>query len=84
MSEPRLRPRAFRDPYGLLPSGSRVAPALALVGLAVIAFLTVGLMQGQLPIVSGGGGGGGGGGLATPVASGIVVDPRADVPGTIV
>jgi WD40-like Beta Propeller Repeat len=83
MSGPRAPRRSLRDPYGLLPSGSPVAPALAVVGLVIVAFLTVGLMQGQLPIVSGGGGGGGGG-VQTPVPSGIVVDPRADVPGTIV
>ena len=83
MTEPRRRP--VRDPYGLLPSGSPVGPALALVGLVFVAFLTVGLLQGRLPLVSGGGGGGGGpAGLATPVPSGVVVDPRADIPGSIV
>ncbi len=85
MTEPRRRP--VRDPYGLLPSGSRLGPAVALVGLLVVAFLTVGLFQGRLPIALGGGGGGGGGGAAgleTPVPSGVVVDPRADVPGSIV
>ena len=81
ITQPPRRP--VRDPYGLLPSGSRIGPVLAFVGLVIVAFLTVGIFQGRLPLVSSGGGGGAGG-LETPVPSGVVVDPRADVPGSIV
>ncbi len=84
------RRRSVGDPYGLLPSGSFVAPALALVGLAVVAFLTVSLFSGRLPFVFSSGGGGAGGGVtgeATAAPSNVVIvprDPRADVPGSIV
>ena len=88
-SSPAPRRRAPRDPYGLIPSGTTIAPLLALGGLAVVAILTLGLLNGNLPSVggSGGGGGGGGGPDATPAPSNVVVvpeDPRAEVPGSIV
>ena len=88
-SSPAPRRRAPRDPYGLIPSGTTIAPLLALGGLAVVAILTLGLLNGNLPFVggSGGGGGGGGGPDATPAPSNVVVvpeDPRAEVPGSIV
>jgi hypothetical protein len=83
--------RGSRDPYGIVPAGTRLAPILSAIGLAVVALLTLGLFTGSLPFLSsvggGGGGGAGGGGLAnrTPAPSNVVVvDPRADVPGSIV
>jgi Tol biopolymer transport system component len=84
------RPAVPRDPYGLVPTGSALAPILALAGLLVAALLTVSLLNGQLPFVTSSGGGGGGGAAgpgATPAPSNVVVvpkDPRADVPGSIV
>lgn len=87
----RVRPggRASRDPYGILPPSASLAPILSAVGLAVVAMLTLGLFTGRLPFVpsGGGGGGAGGGGVVdrTPAPSNVVVvDPRADVPGSLV
>ena len=79
-SSPASRRRAPRDPYGLIPSGTPIAPLLALGGLAVVAILTLGLLNGNLPFVggSGGGGGGGGGPDATPAPSNVVVVPVGD------
>jgi len=85
--------RGGRDPYGIAPQGSGLAPILAAVGLLVAGVLTLGLFTGQLPFLpgrSGGGGGGGGGGDGsavdrTPAPSNVVViDPKADVPGELV
>jgi dipeptidyl aminopeptidase/acylaminoacyl peptidase len=82
--------RPSRDPYGLLPSGLPIAPILSMVGLLVVGILTVNLLNGQIPFLSGGGGGGGEGNppavVRTPTPSDVVVvpeDPRADIPGTI-
>jgi Tol biopolymer transport system component len=87
--------RPGSDPYGIGPTGTLVAPILALVGLIVVALLTVGIFTGSLPLPignSGGGGGGGGGGgdggvgpVRTPAPSNVViVDPRTNIPGTLV
>lgn len=87
---PRRRSTVPRDPYGLLPAGTALGPILALVGLLVVAVITVSLLNGQLPFVTSSGGPGGAGGPgpgATPAPSDVVVvakDPRADVPGSIV
>jgi dipeptidyl aminopeptidase/acylaminoacyl peptidase len=64
-----------------LPRG--VGPGLSLVGLAIVAALSYGLLTGQLPTVAGGGGGNGP--IKTPTPSDVVVvDPRSNVPGTLV
>jgi dipeptidyl aminopeptidase/acylaminoacyl peptidase len=61
-----------------------VAPFLALVGLVILAWLTLGLLTGQLGLPSSGSGKGPGV-VATPAPSNVVVvDPRVDVPGAIV
>ncbi len=65
-----------------------IAPAdlLAGLGLIVVGALSLALLTGNLPLVPGDGGGGGGDGgpVRTPTPSNVViVDPRADVPGTI-
>jgi len=63
------------------------ADAAAGLGLVVVAALSLALLAGRLPLGSGGGGGDGGdnGPIRTPTPSNVViVDPRADVPGTIV
>jgi Tol biopolymer transport system component len=69
-----------RNPLTVLPGG--VAPLLALLGLVVVAVLSVSLLTGQLPTVPGGGGGGP---VRTATPSNVVItDARANVPGTLV
>jgi hypothetical protein len=76
------------DPYGIGPVQSTIAPFGALVGLLVVAALTYGLLTGNLPLPGGGNGGpgnGDGGPPRTPAPSDVViVDPRTEVPGSIV
>ena len=61
---------ASRDPYGVGLRRPLLAPAIALVGLAVAAVLTFGLFTGHIPLVGGSRGGaaagGGGGTVARP------------------
>lgn len=69
-----------RNPLALLPGG--LAPLLAVLGLVIIAIVSVSLLNGTLPNVPGGGTGGP---IRTPTPSGVVItDPRANVPGTVV
>ena len=58
----RPNPPRARDPYGIGPLGSSIAPILSVVGLVVIGILTLNLLQGQVPFGLGGGGNGGDGG----------------------
>ncbi len=68
------------NPLTLLPGG--VAPFLALLGLVVVAVLSVSLLNGSLLT---GPGGGPGGPIRTATPSGVVItDPRASIPGTLV
>ncbi len=61
-----------------------LAPLLSLAGLVVVAAASVVLLGGSLPTVPGGNGGPDGGPVRTPTPSNVViVDPRADVPGSI-
>lgn len=61
-----------------------VGPGLAALGLALVGALTLGLLGGDLSLLPGGEGGNDGGPIRTPTPSDVVVvDPRADVPGTI-
>ena len=64
-----------------------IAPALSLIGLVLIAIVSVGLLGGSLPTLPGGDGGNGngdGGPVRTPTPSNVVVtDPRADIAGSI-
>ena len=95
-SGPPRAPRAPRgrgsngDPYGIAPIADWVAPILAVVGLLIVGSLTWALVTGSLPLPGTSRPGGGpnpGGGVRTPAPSGVVVvpvDPRADVPGSIV
>jgi dipeptidyl aminopeptidase/acylaminoacyl peptidase len=85
------RARAATDPYGIGPSRTLIAPALAGVGLAVIALITLALFTGSVPVPAGGSGPGGGnnggavGPIRTPAPSNVViVDPRTNIPGTLV
>jgi hypothetical protein len=62
-----------------------LAPGLSLAGLVIIAALSVGLLTGNLPALPGVPGSSGNGGpvrTATP-SDVVIVDPRADVPGTL-
>lgn len=88
----RAGPPRARDPYGLGPVGSMIAPALSIVGLILVAALTWNVMQGEVPFGIGGGGGsgdgnGGTGGETsrTPAPSNVVVVPEeATFEGSIV
>jgi len=74
----------LRLPGGLGLFGGTIAPVLAVLGLVVIAIVSVDLMNGQLPSIVGGPQGSGGGPVKTPTPSNVVViDPRANVPGSI-
>ena len=77
--------RGSRDPYGLVPGGSSPAALLSAIGLAVVAVLTLGLFTGQLPFLPVPGGGDAGARDRTPAPSNVViVDPKANVPGSLV
>lgn len=81
-STARRAPRA-RDPYGLLPDRSWLAPGLSVVGLLIVGSLTLGVMNGNVPF-AGGSGNGGGISARTPAPSNVVVVPEVNVPGAIV
>jgi Tol biopolymer transport system component len=76
------RASRVRDPYGLLPDRSWLAPGLSVVGLLVVALVTLGVMNGNVPFV--GGGGPGGVSNRTPAPSNVVVVPEIEFPGAIV
>ena len=82
------RPPRARDPYGLGPVGSYIGPALSIVGLVVIAIVTINLFNYDIPFIGGGGGGGGnpvGGADRTPAPSNVVIVPeQAKFEGSIV
>jgi Tol biopolymer transport system component len=86
--EPARASATARDPYGLGPARPYVAPAIALLALAVVGVMTLSLMNGQLPFKSSSGGGGGGGDNGpdrTPAPSNVViVEPDVTFPGSIV
>jgi dipeptidyl aminopeptidase/acylaminoacyl peptidase len=80
----RTRPPRDRDPYGVGPVGSWIAPVLAIVGLVFIAFVTLNLLQGEMPLGLGSGNGNGdgsgdgngnGGPARTAAPSNVVVVP---------
>ena len=81
------RPRVG-DPYGIGPVGSWIAPALSIVGLLIVAFITLSLLDGKAPFLGGasGNGSGSGGGTATRTAtpSNVVLVPDITFPGSIV
>jgi dipeptidyl aminopeptidase/acylaminoacyl peptidase len=79
------RGRTPRDPYGLGQATGYIGPALALVALVVIAIVTVGLMNGQLPFRTGGGPGTQPGPTVTEAPSNVVITPpETTFPGSIV
>jgi dipeptidyl aminopeptidase/acylaminoacyl peptidase len=72
------RPPRARDPYGLGPVGSLAGPVLSVIGLVVVAIVTLNLFNYQLPFSGGGGNNGGGAVVAnrTPAPSGVVIVPE--------
>ena len=78
--------RANPRPRAPAPAGGRrlpidVAPALSLAGLVVIGAVTFALLGGSLPTIPGTGPGGP---IRSPTPSNVViVDPRADIPGSL-
>ncbi|HEX5149574.1 MAG TPA: hypothetical protein VFW02_10865 [Candidatus Limnocylindrales bacterium] len=80
---PARRAARVRDPYGLLPDRSLLAPGLSVLGLLLFGWLTVALMNGTIPFI---GGSGTAGGIAnrTPAPSNVVVVPEVSFPGAIV
>jgi hypothetical protein len=81
------RAPAPRDPYGLGPVAGYVGPVIAVVVLIVIALVTLGLMNGQLPFDIGSKTGAGGttGPNMTPAPPNVVItEPHVTFPGSIV
>jgi dipeptidyl aminopeptidase/acylaminoacyl peptidase len=78
--------RQVREPGREGPSERVAAPGISLVGLIVAAVVTYSLLTGDVTIPGGGNGGGPDDGPPrTPAPSGHgIVDPRTDVPGSIV
>ena len=81
------RPRVG-DPYGIGPVGSWIAPALSIVGLLIVALITLSLLDGKAPFVGGtnvgGSGSGGGGATRTATPPDVVLVPDITFPGSIV
>jgi TolB protein len=71
-----------RDPYGLMPDSSWLAPGLSVVGLLIVAWVTLSVMNGSVPFL--GGGNVGGISSRTPAPSNVVVVPEVSFPGAIV
>ncbi len=66
-----------RMPQGIGPVGQWLAPAISLIGLIVVALITINLLQGGVPFVGGssGNGNGNGGPIQTAAPSNVVVVP---------
>src|SRR5689334_8603207 len=69
------------DPYGIGPVGSLIGPIVSVVGLILIAVVTINLFDYNLPLLGGGGGGNGGNGAVagpelTPAPSNVIVVPQ--------
>jgi len=62
------RPASPRDPYGLRPSGALVIPGLAVVGLLVVAWISLSLLSGNLPW------------KVSTKGSGAIVQPKTPTP----
>ncbi len=89
-SQRPVRPRPARDPYGLLPAGTPIAAILSIVGLILVAVVTLAVANGKIPFGGGTGNGNGGPGqtddprvLKTPTPSNVVVVPT-EAPGLVI
>ncbi len=85
------RPPRASDPYGVGPVRSLIAPIASVVGLLVVAFFTLSLLNGQVPLVGAPGVGPASSGGAVPgvtrtaaPSNVVVVEPEAAFPGSIV
>ena len=78
----RPNPPRARDPYGVGPLASSIAPILSVVGLVIVGIVTLNLLQGQVPFGIGGGNGNGdgnggdGGPVRTAAPSNVVIIPE--------
>ncbi len=86
MSRATARGPRVRDPYGLLPDRSWLAPGLSVAGLALVALLTLSVLGGTIPFIGGSGNanGGGGGANRTAAPSNVVLVPEVSFPGSMV
>jgi dipeptidyl aminopeptidase/acylaminoacyl peptidase len=91
VSRPIARPPRAGDPYGLGPVRALAAPILSVVGLLLVAVITISVMNGEVPFVGGktgsngnGNGNGDGGPQLTPAPSGVVIVPEVTFKGSIV
>lgn len=75
------RSRPVRDPYGLLPAGTPIAAAASVIGLVLVAIVTLSLSSGNVPLPASGGGpnASGGGGIVarTPTPPDKVIVPSS-------
>jgi dipeptidyl aminopeptidase/acylaminoacyl peptidase len=85
------RPPRASDPYGVGPVRSLIAPVASVVGLLVVAFVTLSLLNGNVPLVGAPAAGPAGSGGTVPgvaqtaaPSNVIVVEPEAAFPGSIV
>ena len=76
----RQRSAKARDPYGIGPVGTAIAPIAAVVGLVLIAVVTINLFNYELPFTGGDPGNGNngavGGPAITPAPSNVVIIPE--------
>jgi len=88
----KARPPRAGDPYGLGPVGSFLAPLLSIVGLIIVAVVTLSLLGGNVPFGigssgnNGNGNGNGDGGPARTAAPSneVIVPPEATIQGSII
>ena len=74
----KAQPPRARDPYGVGPVGSVLAPLLSVVGLLLVGVITFNLLNGEVPFSGGSGAGNGsgnGGPARTPAPSNVVIVP---------
>jgi Tol biopolymer transport system component len=88
MTRPSSPPAPDRPSLGIGRAGRWLAPVLSIVGLLVVALITLNLLQGGVPFVGGSNGKGNGSGngpIQTPAPSNVVIVPDVvKFPGSIV
>lgn len=85
----RSDPPRARDPYGVGPVGTWLAPALSIVGLLLVGVVTFNLLNGDVPFGIGGDGNGNGNGNGGPARTAapsneVVIPDEAAFDGSIV